>query len=241
MQINPSLLLNEKEGLLHYFSTKKDGNIAFHVEDDEVVVRKNHRLLAEKLSYNYKKLVHMKQIHSSNVHIVTEKDDFENPPTCDALITNKKNIPLMVMVADCSPILLYDPIKKVIAVVHAGRQGAFKNIIGETLKTMGKKFHCKNENILASIGASIGSCCYEVGSEIYDEAQSLDLTYALTKHDKSYFLDVNSILLQQLQETGIQNKNIEISNECSSCLRKKYFSYRAEGQTGRFSGILMMY
>lgn len=135
MKIYQSKILNNFSNLTHTFTTKDGGvskkpysslNLAFHVQDNSANVITNHEKLASNLNYNKRTLVHMKQIHSDIVHIVSDDNNFDNPPTCDALITDKKNIPLMVMVADCSPILFYDKTKEVIAVAHAGRQGTFK-------------------------------------------------------------------------------------------------------------------
>ena len=213
--------------------------MAFHVEDDPLHVEKNHIVLAETLNYEKKSLVHMRQIHSDIVHVVTD-ENFKTPPTCDALMTNKVNTPLMVMVADCSPILFYDDEKKVIAAIHAGRAGAFKNIIKSVVEKMREEFDSNPTNIHVSLGASIGVCCYEVGSEIYDEAKKLGLEYALQQKDVSYYLDVNEILKKQLLTCGIKEENIELANECACCNTNKYFSYRAEKQTGRFAGVLMI-
>ena len=240
MQTNQSPLLKKYNELTHYFSSKKDGNIAFHVGDDPQNVLHNHQTLAKKLSYDYQTLVHMKQIHSSDVHVVHENDNFHNPRKCDALITDIPNKPLMVMVADCSPILLYDPVQQVIAVVHAGRQGAFKNIIKETIAKMEASFSSNTSNVLVSIGPSILACCYEVGEEIVLEAKELSLEYAIKKTDKKYYLDISRILSQQLKQANIPDENIEISQICSACNTDHFFSYRAEGQTGRFAGLICL-
>jgi YfiH family protein len=225
--------------LTHAFTTKQSGNLAFHVGDDSSNVEKNHEDLAKALNYEKRTLVHMKQIHS-DVVLIADEYSFENPPMCDALITNKKNIPLMVMVADCSAVLFYDDTQKVIAVAHAGRAGAFKNIVKVVIEKMNEEFGSDPKEIYVSIGASIGVCCYEVGSEIYDEAKALDLEYAFEKKDGSFYLDVNKILKQQLIECGVSEQNIEVFDECTSCGTDKYFSYRAEKQTGRFAGVLMI-
>ena len=225
--------------LLHAFTTKLSGNLAFHVEDDEMSVQKNHELLAKELGYEKNSLVHMKQIHSDIVHIVTD-EDFKTPPTCDALVTDKPNTPLMVMVADCSPVLFCDCKKKVIAAAHAGRQGAFKNIVKNVIEKMKTEFASDPKDLYVSVGASIGVCCYEVGSEIYEEAKALNLEYAIQKRDARFYLDVSKILNEQLISCGIKRENIEFCDECSCCNTDKYFSYRAETKTGRFAGILML-
>ena len=239
MKFSHSKLLNSFSNLTHAFTTRESGNLAFHVNDNEAHVIKNHESLAEKLGYNKESLVHMKQIHSDIVHVVKD-EDFNTCPTCDALITNTPNTPLMVRVADCSPMLVYESEKKVIAAVHAGRQGAFKNIVKNTVESFINHFNCEAKNLHVSIGASIGVCCYEVGVEIYNEARTLGLEYALDIRDEKYYLDVNKILKSQLLTCGIKEENIEFLNKCTCCNTDKYFSYRAEGQTGRFAGVIFL-
>ena len=247
MQLKRSKLLNNFANVKHAFTTKNGGvskdtytslNLAFHVNDNPWHVDINHNTLANELGFEKNSLVHMKQIHSDIVHIVADADNFKTPPTCDALITDKTNTPLMVMVADCSPVLFYDDEKKVIAVAHAGRAGAFKNIVKNVVNSFIKNFGSDAKNIYVSIGASIGECCYEVGSEIYDEACEKDLEYAMSERDNSYYLNVGKILESQLLACGIKKEHIEISNECSCCKNDTYFSYRADGVTGRFAGVI---
>ena len=249
MKIHQSQRLNSYTKLIHAFTTRDAGvsftpfnslNLAFHVGDNKESVLTNHNLLATQLSYNVETLVHMRQIHSNLIHIVNEKDNFSNPPTCDALITNKINTPLMVMVADCTPVLFYDDNKKVIAVAHAGREGAFKNIIKNVIKSFTHDFGSDIKDIFVTTSASIGVCCYEVGVEIKTKAEELGLGFAIKKSDNGIFLDVSKILKSQLLTSGIKEENIELSDECSCCQNEKYFSFRASKNTGRFAGVLMM-
>lgn len=220
----------------YFFTTRLDGNLAFHVGDNTTDVTNNHKALANKFGYDINKLIHMKQIHSDIVHIVNDNDDFYNPPECDALVTNKKHTPLMVMVADCTPVIFYDDVKEVIAVAHAGREGAFKNIVKKTLLSMASKFHSNIKNIYVKIGANIDVCCYEVGKEIYKSK----FDYAFEIRDGKYFLNINKIIKTQLLICGIDKKHIEISDECTHCKNKKYYSYRAKKQTGRFAGVIYL-
>ncbi len=128
----------------------------------------------------------------------------------------------------------------IVHVVHAGRQGALTNIATNVIDCFTNIYKCDTQNILVTIGASIGSCCYEVGREIDEEAKALGFGYAMIKRGDSYYLDVTSILKKQLTLCGILEKNIETSNECSCCSSDKYFSYRADGVTGRFAGVLKL-
>jgi len=235
-----SPLLHNFPNIKHCFTTKESGNLAFHVDDDIESIIFRHKELAQKFNYNHHSLIHMKQIHSSIVHIVDQNDSFFYPKSCDALITNKKNMPIMVMVADCSPILFYDNARNIIAVAHAGRQGAFKNIVKNVIDSMYKNFDSLVEDITVSIGASIGICCYEVGAEIYHEAKKLSLDYAIEKREGSYYLSISKILESQLLASGILKENLEISNECTCCKSNKYFSYRSDKNTGRFAGIICL-
>ena len=247
MQIIQSKLLKKTINLSHGFTTKDGGqsvtpysslNLAFHVGDKEANVLKNHEYLAKKLNYKRDELIYMKQVHSNNVYRVKESDNFQTPKECDALITNLLNRPLMVMVADCSGMLFYDDERRVIAVAHAGREGAFKNITTNVLNSFKKEFNSKIENIKVVVSASICAYCYEVGEEIYKSAKCLGLEYAVERRDSKFYLNISYILKTQLLSAGIKETNIEISQECSCCQHKKYFSYRAEGNTGRFCGVV---
>ena len=237
MKFYQSKLLNSFSNLTHCFTDKQNGNLAFHVNDDPDRVLKNHQNLAQELDYKLETLVHMKQIHSNSVHIVTNNDTFFKPPTCDALITDKFNTPLMVMVADCSPILFYDPKQNVIAVAHAGRAGAFNNIVHNVVESFRENFNAKSKDIIVSIGPAICQKCYEINSNIYEEAKKLSLEYACAKNENRYYLDIRKILYKQLLEEGILEENIEKSPLCSQC-NPHFFSYREDIKSGRFSGVL---
>ena len=227
------------EILCNVTTRESAGNLAFHVDDYIQTVNANHETLAKNLGFVKDALVHMKQIHSDIVHVVTDKDDFSSPPTCDALVTNKKDVPLMVMVADCTPVLFFDPAYKAIGVAHAGRAGAFGNIVKNVIDTMAQEYGSKPENIAVHIGSAIGVCCYEVGEEIYEESKD-EFGYAFEARNGSYYLNINKILLKQLKECGVKAENIENEGVCTACNIQTYFSYRAEGKTGRFAGVLML-
>jgi len=240
MKFYQSKLLNGFSGIRHCYTTKHSGNLAFHVGDKRENVIKNHKRLSEELHYDYRRVAHMKQIHSNAVKIITKKENFDAPLTCDALITNQKNISLMVMVADCAPLLFFDKEQKSIAVAHAGRAGAFSNIVQNVLNALIKNFHAKLENIYVSIGPSIGSCCYEVGEEIVQEALKRKLEYAIEQREKKYFLNIRKILQTQLLNAGVKESNIEISPLCNACHTENFYSYRVEKETGRFSGVILL-
>lgn len=251
MQHPNSRLLQNNPRIIHTFTIRQGGvskppygsnNLAFHVGDNPDDVVKNHQKLAEEMGYDLNKLVHMRQIHSDKIVIVDPAiHDFDHPPECDALITNEPALPLMVMTADCTPVLLFDPVKNVIAVAHAGRAGAVKEIVPKTIQKMCKKFGSIIDDILVTLGPSIGGCCYEVGKKIGKEVLDSDYAFAVLQKDGSYFLEVNAIIHRQLEGIGIPKRHIDDVNICNACENETYFSYRADQQkTGRIAGVLML-
>ncbi len=251
MQNPNSRLLQNNPRIIHTFTTRRGGiskppynsnNLAFHVGDKAEDVINNHQKLAEEMGYDLNKLVHMRQIHSDKIVLVDPAiHDFKHPPECDALITNEPGIPLMVMTADCTPVLLFDPVKNVIAVAHAGRAGAVKEIVPKTIQKMCKKFGSIIDDILVTLGPSIGGCCYEVGEKIAGEVADLGYGFSVVERDGSYFLEVNAIIRQQLHTAGIKPEHIDDLGICNACENETYFSYRADNQkTGRIAGVLML-
>ena len=251
MKFIKSELLTPCKEITHLFTTREGGvskapfnsnNLAFHVGDNSEDVLQNHLKLAQKIGYQHSDLVHMRQIHSDKIIIVDpDIHNFDNPPECDALITNLVNVPLMVMTADCTPVLFFDSVKKVIAVAHAGRAGALKGIVPKTIKKMCNNFGSNIEDITVVLGPSIHSCCYEVGEKIAKEITKDGYGLAIVYKNEQYSLDVNTIIHTQLKESGLPLKNIEDLKICNACENSDYFSYRADNQkTGRIAGVLML-
>lgn len=152
----------------------------------------------------------------------------------DAIITHLPNILIFVMVADCNPILLYDRKNGVMSVIHAGRKGVFDGILPSVFKRMSEVYGTMVEDCLIYVGASIRSCCYEVGDEIHKQAEILGFNDVFRGKN----LDLIACLKQQSENLGLNPKHIEISPFCSSC-QEGLYSYRRERSTGRF-GLLAM-
>lgn len=250
MRLLPSKLLSVYPHISAHFTTRHGGvsnppystfNLAFHVGDKEQDVCENHRLLSQVLNYDHKHLVHMRQIHSDTILTVNEMMNFDSPPKCDALITNRTDTPIMVMSADCTPILLYDPANHAIGVVHAGRAGALNGILPKTIDAMKKNYGSAISDIKISFGPSIHGCCYEINKSIASEVISQGFTRALINRKEKVFLNVNTILHLQLKTLGIAAEQIEEAMECTSCNANDYFSYRADAQhTGRIAGVIVL-
>lgn len=251
--------LSRVSNLTHFITTRKGGislppyhslNLGLHTHDDLLHVQANRVLLAKETGIAPEKFLYASQVHSGDVKII-DQSAFENGvlvqnPRTDATITNLPGICLMVMVADCVPVLLFDPVKRVSAVIHAGWRGTVHNITSNTILAMVQHYRSNPANILAGIGPSIGPCCYEVGEDVKDfVSQSFGTTegYLIRKDDSSKpHFDLWYANRQQLTNKGVQPANIETSGLCTRCHRDVFFSSRASsGITGRFAaGICIL-
>lgn len=250
MKTVQSSLLSSFSDVTACFTTRHGGvskppytsaNLAFHVGDDPRDILENHSRLAQRIGFERNTLIHMRQIHSDRVLVVDMAMNFDTPPECDALITDEPDTPLMVMSADCTPILLYDPIGRVIGAVHAGRAGALSAILPKTIERMAQIFGTRIKDIRISMGPSIHGCCYEINPQIAVDVEEKGYPEALRREGEKLFLDVNTVLLKQLHTMGISSNRIEVINECTACRSDTYFSYRADQQrTGRIAGVILL-
>jgi len=242
--------------LLHFVTTRSGGvsetpyyslNLGLHTADNPINVLKNRMLLAEKIGINPHKILYASQVHSGNVKIIDEQAVADgilliNPET-DAMITHLTGICLMVMVADCVPVLLFDPAKNVIAVIHAGWRGTVQYIVANTLSAMVTRYGSNPGEIIAAIGPSIGPCCYEVGEDVKLSVENSFGTtegYLVKQIDSGkYHFDLWYSNHKQLIGNGLKDKNIEIAGICTKCKPDVFYSSRASGGlTGRFAAGL---
>lgn len=235
-------------GTLHFVSSG-ERNIGFACGEQPEQVVANRTELAYSVGFGPECLVVGNQVHGVDVTLVTGEDagkgalDNESRlPGTDALITDKENVCLMVLTADCVPVLLLDPRKRVIAAVHAGWRGAAGNIAGKAVRLMRERFGCDPRNILAGIGPSIGACCFEVSGEVA-EAFRLPYPAVVTDGGQSgkYQVDLWEVNRLQLLGEGLENEHIECAGICTMCHSHEFFSYRRDGlAAGRFgSGIML--
>lgn len=219
--------------VLAVFTEKDDGNIAYHVGDETINVDNNRKMLADKYNYDYRKLVSMNQTHGNNVEIITKKSK-KIIDDCDGIITNIKDIPLMVMVADCIPILLHDEKKDVIAALHAGRNSTFLKIVEVAINKMKENFGTNPSDVKAILGPSIQKCCYEVSEELVNIVKTSFGSQFITGRN----IDLQAINKAILKENGVSK--IDISTICTKCTSKVHYSYRKNNKTGRFAGIIKL-
>jgi polyphenol oxidase len=201
--------------------------------------------LASQLLINPGQLVFAKQTHSANIKIVDGK--YEGVPFADTdgLITNLKGICLCIQTADCTPVLLFDPIHKVVAAIHAGWRGTSQNITGNAVSLMKEHFDSDPTQIIAYIGPCISQDIYEVGNDVYEAFNVLGLaSEKVFKEGKSpgkYYCNLNSANSELLLRHGVLDNNIKTDNHCTYQQKELYYSARRDGgKTGRIiTGIMI--
>jgi hypothetical protein len=157
----------------------------------------------------------------------------------DALVTTTPGVPLMMRFGDCAPILLFDPVRRVAGMAHAGWRGVVAGVVAATIRRMTEGLGCSPTDIWAGVGPTIGLCCYEVGADVAAEiaAACPDGAQVIRRANGRIHADLPGAVEAQLCAVGV--RQVEQANLCTSCHVDEFFSHRAEGgRTGRF-GIVM--
>jgi polyphenol oxidase len=273
----------EKIGwLCHGFSTRIGGrssvyaggglqgelNLGFTPEDDQVTVRRNRALLAEAVSGSADTpLKTIRQIHSNLIVVAGTAQVGNNPlPKADGLMTAEPGVLLGIQTADCTPVLVADRRRRIVAAFHAGWRGTVSRIVEAGIGRMRLEFGCRPEDLLAAIGPCIGPCCYAVGEEVLSAFES-QFSYAgklffeiekadpvraryptmfLNQRAPGHGLEPPRLLLdlvdanrRQLLAAGLTPRSIRIVGGCTGCHPELFFSHRASrGRTGRMMSVI---
>ena len=186
---------------------------------DKPVNKKKNRIIALNNLHPEAKLIEVEQTHSNNVHLY---DSDKGIIKADAIVTNKKNIALSVVTADCAPVLLVDPKAGIIGAAHAGWRGAKTGIIENTINKM-CEIGANKLDILAAIGPCISKFSYEVGPELYDIIRN-DTYFKKSQKLNYYLFDLENYLFEKLFENGVTK--IEALSIDTYPIANNYFSYR---------------
>jgi YfiH family protein len=234
-----SLLNNQKS--ISYFVTSKSLNqlssikkeynwlnLWLHVWDLDEDVIKNREYLSKQVWKKLSDFVFMNQIHGSEVCIISEKDKWKGSLNIDSgisidwMITNVIWTVLVVLVADCIPVLFYDKMKQVIWVAHAGWKWTEQKIVQNVIEKMKSEYNSNPSDILVCFWPSISRKSFEV---LYEVAKKFDKQFYSEKSSWKYLLDLQAVNKKQLINSWILKENIEISNE-DTFNNSNYFSAR---------------
>jgi polyphenol oxidase len=224
----------DRSGVVRAVTDRSDGvstgtyaglNLGGHVADDPAAVAENRRLLEQRLG---RPVVYMDQCHGAGVAVVDAVPD--TAPRCDAVVTRSTDVALAVLVADCVPVLLSGS-GGVVAAVHAGRPGLVAGVVPAALATM---HDLGAGEVDAVVGPSVCGRCYEVPAEMRDTAAAVQPVSATVSWTGTPAIDVAAGVVAQLREGGVTVRWVPGCSRESDHL----YSYRRDGLTGRFAGVV---
>lgn len=247
-------------GIKHGLSTRLGGvssfpyatlNLGLRTDDSNANVAANRRLFCQAVGIEPDRVVTCRQVHGDRVLPVTAAMMGQGMwaydaavPAADAMVTDAAGVALLQFFADCVPVLLVDPLRRVIAISHAGWRGTVAKVAQKTALFMQYNYGSRLADCLVGIGPSIGPCCYEVDEVVAQEVRRQFGTWRelLTPHGSNrWLLDLWQANRQQLQEIGIPSENIQTSGVCTACNMTLYFSHRREkGLTGRMGALIAL-
>jgi hypothetical protein len=207
-------------------------NLSLNVGDDPRNVHSNRELFFGTLGIRAEELAIPGQVHSDTVRRVDVPGVY---PETDALVTDVRRLFLCVTVADCVPILLFDPVRRVVAAIHAGWRGTAGTIAARAVRLMMDDFGVDPANLLGFIGPSADTCCYEVGPDVASRFPER----FVSDREGSLRVDLKSANLSQLIDLGVPPENIETSSLCTISEETLLHSYRRDGvASGRMMAVI---
>jgi hypothetical protein len=248
--------------LRHAFSTRRGGsgggrfaglNFSFRQGDEAEHVRANWAALSRAFGIAPERFLTVRQVHGNRVWVIDGEEPApvsgggeagEDAPQCDAIVTNRPGIAIGVKTADCVPVLIADPVRRVIAAVHAGWQGTALRIVEQVCAALEARFSCRREDLRAAIGPAIGPCCYEVDGRVREAMaglSGLELIFSPRERPGRWRLDLALANRLQLRNAGVPASRVAAANLCTACRPDLFFSHRGSGgKTGRHFNFLLM-
>ncbi len=231
-----ALLSTYAKRLIHGFTGKPVtlGGASYPAE----LILENRASLCRQFGLNAARLTVPRQTHTSRFRL----NDVACEDETDAVILTEPGIPALVQVADCVPVILYEPERHIGAVVHAGWRGTAQGITQKIAQTLIETHGAAPEKLLAVIGPSIGGCCYEVSTEVADAVAGTILSqpreaFSVLQENGKPRIDLKVVNAFQLQALGVER--IEILDACTRCLDTQLWSYR-RGENGRQVAFLQL-
>ena len=227
-----SKIFGDQKSISHYFFNRLGGtskgiykslNCGKGSKDKIANISKNLKIVSKKIGCISENLVSLNQIHSNRVYKISGVP--KKRLTGDAMITNKQNIAISVLTADCAPILIIEKKQKFVGAIHAGWKGAFKGIVKKTIQLL-KKNGCSEKDMIACIGPCIKKNSYEVKNDffkLFKDKNKKNVNFFTFKKKKIYF-DLSEYIKSQFYENGV--KKIDIIRKDTYALENNFFSSR---------------
>jgi YfiH family protein len=233
--------LSRLSGIVHAISTRAGGvsedrckslNVSYNVGDAAENVDENLQRIADSIGAPRQALFAPYQVHGRDVTVVD--NDSEPRPRCDVLVTRVPEKTLMLRFADCTPVLLADAEKRVVAAVHAGWRGSAVRAAAAGVTALAEAFGSRPHDVWAGIGPAIGPCCYTVGPDVVEAFGDRPRLFCDGR------LDLWEANRQALLEVGVRAEQIEVAGICTQCESDRFFSHRANNAqpAGRFAALI---
>jgi YfiH family protein len=214
-----------RDGVRHFFGTRRAAGLS---------------------SSPHRVVVSVRQVHGTDALVLDRAvgagETFSGE--WDALVTNQPDVLVTVRTADCVPVLIHDPVRRVVAAVHAGWRGAVAGIVPRTLSLMQRRFRCEAPSLRVGIGPSVGPCCYEVDAPVLEQLRESCpewRTMARETGPGKALLDLRALVGFQARHAGVAPEAIRSVNVCTVCHPELFYSYRREGKVigTMVSGIML--
>ena len=214
----------------------KSMNLGLSCGDSKENIVENYKRFLGATGFDVEKAVCSKQTHDLNILYATEKDyskgilkerDYDS---IDAIITDKKGLPIIVHFADCVPVTLIDTKNKAIGSAHCGWRGTFGKLAEKMLLEMKEKFNTEAKDVISVIGPCICKNCYEVSEELYNDfVEKFGNNDGTIAKKGKFYLDLPLINKLMLIRLGVPEESITISDLCTCCNKKDLYSHRGLG------------
>ena len=246
--------LQKFENLQHCFFSRKNGfskgcyaslNCGLGSDDKKENVLKNLNLVSQKIGCKDELLITLNQTHSNKVIYFEKESSIKNKLSGDAIVTKIRNVGISILTADCAPILLYDPQKKIIGCIHSGWRGALNGVIKNTIKKF-KELNSNIDNLIAVVGPCIGKENYEVKIDLHKKFVNQNSKYKKffkkIANDK-YIFDLRSFINNKISDLNI--KKIENVKMDTFTAQETFYSHRRsrinnEKNYGRCISVILM-
>ena len=249
-------LCSDQIPIPHCFSTRYGGvsqgdlsslNLGIHRGDRPANVLENYRRLGQAVGFSVHDLVFCRQVHSAVVARVGRGERgqglfFPVEQARDGIITNEPGVALTAFSADCTPVLLYDPVARAIGAVHAGWRGTAAGIVRSAVEQLQQAFGSRPADIRAAIGPCISQCCFETDADVPQamlQALGDEAKPAIAQQGEKYHVDLKAINRLWLQRAGVEQ--IDISTDCTCCQPERFWTHRKVGnRRGSLAAIIML-
>jgi len=219
-------------------------NLGHHVEDKPESVEANRRAVAKALGLPEAPWALTHQIHETRIkEAVPPEEDSSEYDSCDSLSVQRQGIISAIILADCLPVIIYDPLRHAGIISHAGWRGTVSGMVEKSVQHLLNN-GSRVQNLIAATGPGIGPCCYPVAADTAEKFSG-NFNYpekvVIKENNGGFRLNLEAANISRLRKAGLSERNIGAAGFCTACREKEFYSYRKEGGlTGRQAALMVL-